>query len=357
MKRFFALALAMILILALCACGSAAPAASSSSDSSSSAPAAEQTEQAPAAPDKVYEIKLVTSNGPTDVDTLGWIKAAEVIKERTNGGVDIQVYPSGEILMGDEGIEALVSDAAVITVNDLDTEMDYVPELETLCASFLWGSAKQMEDFTGTDVWNEIMAKADAANFHFICTDFYMGSRNIFAGHGTEIRSVADCSKLNIRCPNSSAYVNAFNLMGANYSSVSWSEGITACETGMLDGAECTVQRAATCGLAQILEDPVYSVVKWRCAPVGLCIGYGYWMSLPEEYRTIITEEFENCAHECNAQIEADEAGYLDSLVEQGVTIVPYEEVDVKSFQDVFMEYNSTLPMWDEIYATAQSVA
>lgn len=306
-------------------------------------------------PGKVYEIKLVTSNPSTDPTVELFYRYAEQIKARTNGGVDIQVYPGGEILMGDEGIEAIMSDAAVITFNDLDVLADYVPEFTTLCASFLVDGHETIERLTETDVYHQIMEKADSANVHVIAGDFVMGARNILAG-GVELYSVADASKLNIRIPNVTSYVNAFTAFGANYSAIGWGDGVTACETGMLNGAECVSQRALTSGLYEILKEPVYSMVQWRNAPVGLEIGNGYWMSLPEEYRSIITEEFANCATENNDLLAQAESDYIQQLKDAGVKVIPYEEIDIDSFKEAVRPLNESMPMFDEVSTAVNAI-
>ncbi|QTQ12993.1 TRAP transporter substrate-binding protein DctP [Treponema parvum] len=297
---------------------------------------------------KVYEIKLVTSNGSEDINVKMFKKYAGIIKEKTNGNVDIQIYPGGEILMGDEGIEAVMANAAVISFNDLDVMADYVPEFSSVCAAFLWDGATTMENFAKTETYDKLIRIGDKKGVHVIAGTFCVGSRNIFAG-GTEVYDVADAAKLNIRIPNVSSYVDTFNAFGANYSAISWSAGVTACETGMLNGAECTVQRAAVSGLAQILKNPVYSMIKWRNAMVGLYCGAGFWNTLPIEYRTIITEEFTKCAHETNKMIEAEEDGYLQSLKNQGVKIIPYEDINIESFKTAARSVNEKFPMFSEV--------
>lgn len=350
MKKFSCIALAVSLALSLlagCSPSSAPPAAPAASGAPSSG--------TPAAPGKVYEIKLVTSNPSTDPTVELFYKYAEEIKNRTNGGVEIQVYPGGEILMGDEGIEAIMSNAAVITFNDLDVLADYVPEFNSLCASFLVDGHETIEKLTQTDIYRQIMEKADAANVHVITGDFVMGARNILAG-GVEIYSVADAPKLNIRIPNVASYVAAFDAFHANYSAIGWGDGVTACETGMLNGAECVSQRALTSGLYEILDNPVYSMIQWRNAPVGLEIGNGYWTSLPQEYRDIITEEFSKCAVENNDLLAAAEDGYVQQLKDAGVKVIPYEDIDIDTFKEAVRPLNEAMPMFSEVSAAVSEI-
>ncbi len=347
MKKMLSIALALSVSLGLLA--------GCNSGGATSNPGSASQSQGAAADGKVYEIKLVTSNPSTDPTVQLFYKYAEEIKTQTNGGVNIQVYPGGEILMGDEGIEAIMSDAAVITFNDLDVLADYVPEFNTLCASFLVDGHETIEKLTETEIYQQIMEKADASNIHIIAGDFVMGARNILAD-GVEVYSVADAPRLNIRVPNVSSYVNAFEAFGANYSAIGWGDGVTACETGMLNGAECAVQRALTSGLHEILKNPVYSMVQWRNAPVGLEIGNGYWTSLPEEYRNIITEQFAKCAEENNDLIAASETEFIDQLKAAGVKVIPYEDIDIDSFKAAVRPLNEAMPLFAEVSTAVQDI-
>lgn len=349
MKKWMGISLAALAAVSLAGCSSG------NVETGSSEVQDAGTETTVPSDGKVYEIKLVTSNPSTDPTVELFYKYADEIKKRTNGAIDIQIYPGGEILMGDEGIEALMSDAAVITFNDLDVLADYVPEFNALCASFLVDDYTTIEKLAETDVYKEIMDKADAANIHVITGDFVMGARNILAG-GVELHSVTDASKLNIRIPNVSSYVKAFDAFGANYSAIGWSDGVTACETGMLNGAECVAQRALTSGLYEILDNPVYSMVQWRNAPVGLEIGNGYWETLPEEYRTIVTEEFNKCAEENNKLLSDSEQDYVKQLETAGVKVIPYDEIDIDSFKEAVRPLNESMPMFDEVQKAVDAI-
>jgi TRAP-type C4-dicarboxylate transport system substrate-binding protein len=138
--------------LAACSQQTAATEPAAEPAAATEAPAAEAvTEEVEEDPgydtEKVYEIKL-TSNDPITAIWMQQIQAAtERIKERTNGKVDIQVYASGEMLVGDEGIEAVMSNTAVFYFIAPSAFADYVPVYKTICAPYLWESYEDVEKF------------------------------------------------------------------------------------------------------------------------------------------------------------------------------------------------------------------
>lgn len=339
----------------LVGCGGSSNTTATTAAAAKEQAAAKTETQAAAKPDKVYEIKLVTSNASTDPTVVLFYEYAAKIKELTNGGVDIQVYPGGEILMGDEGIQAIMDNAAVITFNDVDCLGDYVPELHCMCASYLFDDYKTIEAFTETEVFDKISKKSDDANVHLIVADIVTGARDVIAD-GVEVYSRDDVGGLNIRVPNVASYVDAWTAIGGNFTPLGFVDGISAIQTGMLNGLECTTPRVVDEGLDQVLKNPVYSMIQWRLPAMGFEIGAGYWYSLPEEYQNIITEQFEEMAHVNNQRCAEVQEEYLQKMEAAGVKIIRPEEIDMDSFKAALEPINKEFPMWDEVSAAVDEI-
>lgn len=352
MKKLISLLLVLIMALSLVACGGAqAPAVDNNGNVQAQPEAAEK----PVADDKVYEIKLVSSLSAADSCIMEIVAATERIKERTNGKVDIQVYPGGEILMNEEGIEAMMNDAAVICVNDPTSLGDYVPVYDTLCCPFLFNNAAEIEAFSETEKWEELMKVGDEAGFHLITSIFNVGGRSVLAD-GVSLYSVADCKDLNIRIPSVSLFTNFFDALGANYLATGFSAGVTAIETGMLNGIESTPMRVVSGQIYELMDEPVYSVIRYMVNPMALQISYDYWMSLPEDYRTIIEEEFIACAKTNNIAVMEEEAKLLEEMKAAGVKVIMPEEIDMESFYAVADQVNAELADYAAIKAAVLEV-
>lgn len=281
--------------------------------------------------DKKYSIKLVASNGSSDPTILKLIEYTDMMREKTNGKLDIQVYPDGQILMAEEGIEAMRTGAAVICLNDPATLEDYIPVFSTICAPFMFRDSLDIENFAKEEIWSEIMAKGDEAGFHLITSIFNFGARSVMAD-GVEIYKAEDSKGLNIRLPKAKLYTGIFENVGGSFSATSWGGGVTGIETGMLNGAEGTAQRMALSEVYNLMDNPVYSDIRYIVAPTALQISYDYWMSLPEEYRILMTEQFTLCAEECNQIARDNEENYIQQLIDGGVKVIRQNEIDLSGF-------------------------
>lgn len=337
MKKIICASLALALAFGLVGCGNAP---------------SEEAESNPTTPDKVYEIKLTSNDAGTTIWHTEHLAAIERIKERTNGAVDIQFHGSGEMLVGDEGNEAVIGDAAVLYFADPANFSDYCPELKTLGAPYLWDNYTEVEKFQETDYFSTMMEKAKAANLHMVCLNV-VGSRHILASE--PVTTVEDCSKLTLRVPGTEVYTGTFEALGANYQALPFSEVYNALETGMINGVEITTGNLIALRPDESMKgDKYYSLNNHMLCAAGLWCGEGFWNSLPEEYQQIIAEEFAAAVATSNKAVDAAFNSDLETIKGFGINVV--EVPDKSSFIEAVAEMNSKMPGWDDISAAVEAM-
>ena len=81
----------------------------------------------------------------------------------------------------------------------------------------------------------------------------------------------------------------------------------------------------------------------------GYFVGNDFWMSIPEEYRAIIEEEFYQALADGNELTDKESAGYIDMLAENGVEII--EITDFSTFQEAVKPVIEASPMGAEVLA------
>lgn len=305
------------------------------------------------AEDKVYEIKMVSADAPTTIWHTEHLAMAERIKERTNGAVDIQFYGNGEMLVYDEGIEAVMSDAAVFYFTDPALFVDYCPVLKTICAPYLWESSQEVEAFGESDMYAEIQTEAAAANLHAVSPLTVVGTRHILADK--PITSVADCEGLSIRVPGSEIYTDTFEALGCNYQGLAFSEVYNALETGMITSLEITPGNLVTLRPDESMKGDKYYSLNCHMVNIGaVWCGEGFWNSLPEEYQQIITEEFAESTALINKTVDENTAADLETIASFGIEVV--EVPDKSSFQEAVAGMNSEMEQWDEVSAVVLEI-
>lgn len=320
MKKLLAVALALCMVFALCAVSASAA-------------------------DKPITIKLTTTNGSTNPEVICITEACEAIKEKTDGKVDIQVYPDGQMLVYSEGIEAVMSNSNVIYYTACNLFSDYVPEFTTVYLPYLFENTEIADLFFKSDLWKEISAKSDAAGLHVICNNGFNGYRSIYANK--PVHTAADVEGLTLRIPDSTLYIETFKALKANYMPLPGSEIYSAMQTGMIDGAEGTCKGAFNANLWEMKNQMYYSLTNHIQDNAGFFVGYDFWMSIPEEYRAIIEEEFYNALAKGNEMNDANAQQYVEQMKEKGVEVVEIE--DYSTFQAAVEDLVKSSPMGEEV--------
>jgi len=301
--------------------------------------------------DKTYEIKLTSCDSINTIWMAKMKEACEKISVRTNGKVDVQMYPSGEMLVYDEGIEAVMSDTAVIYFTDPSLFGDYVPAYITLGAPYLYSSYETVEKLMESDTIKAMNENAAKAGLHAITTSFVVGMRNVLAN--IPIHSVEDLKGLKIRVPGVTLYTETFDALGTNWTPMPFSEVFSAMQTGVLNAVEVTPGNAYNYKIYDALDTAYYSLTKHMLNVVGLFTGEGFWQSLPEEYSSIIEEELRAAAYESNREVDSTDAVLIQKMVDDGVILVPID--DLSAFKAKVDPMNKKFLMYDEIVAQIAS--
>lgn len=336
MKKMLSLFFALLMLLSLAACGSSGDESTPPAEDGGGTPAGEP-----------IVIKLTTTNASNNPEILAIIEHCEKIKERTGGMVQIDVYADGQMMVYNEGIEAVMSNSALIYYTACNLFADYVPEFTTVYMPYLYSSTVIAEQFFLSDTWQKIAAKAEEQGLHVICNNFFNGYRHTFANK--PIHTAADFAGLALRIPDSTLYIETFKALGADYMPMPVADVYSGMQTGMLDGLEAVAATVANYSLWETTSPTYYSLTKHILDNAGYFVGAEFWQSIPEEYRAIIEEELYAAGTDGNAANAAKEAEYIESIRDHGVEIVELE--DMSSFQAAVADLVASQPMGEEVLA------
>ena len=186
--------------------------------------------------EKPIEIKLTTTDPSNAVTVTDLRTCCDRIRERTNGMVDIQVYPDGQMLVYAEGVEAVMANANLIMIGSPTYFVDYVPVMNTIVAPYLFPTREIAAKFFETETWEGIKKECEDAGFYVLCQDGLIGYRSVIAN--APVHTLEDMSKLKLRIPATDIMIKLFEALGCNYQTMAFSDVFNACQTGALDGLE-----------------------------------------------------------------------------------------------------------------------
>ena len=323
-KRSISLLLALALcLLLLCGCGTTG----SGTDSGSG----------------YQKIHLVMAVNGTDtqIDSRVARYFAELVEERSGGNVTVDVFPNDQLAGGSatKGIEMIAMGSvdlaayATCTLAVIDSQLP----VATIPWSFdSYTEARQVIDSTGGAYYAERLA---AKGITYIAS-FHNGFRQL-TNSKTVVDEPSDLKNLKIRVPGSEVYMGFFRALGADPTSMSWSEVFTAIQQGTIDGQE---NGASVTSTAKMDEIQKYMTIWNYSYENDLFIANTkIWESLDENTRQLLTE----CAIEaCNwgrDTLEAEEADILARFEAKGMTITYLTDEQKAAFAEAIADWKADM--------------
>lgn len=288
-----------------------------------------QTETSPEAPpDYHVSLKLSHVFSSDELVTRTMETICSQIRERTNGSIDIQHYPQGQLASYKEGIEQVVNGAEFISVEAPLYLGDYVADFKVLSGPMLVSSFEEYEYLLGTDEVKNMFRQAEEQGIKILSLGYAYGFRNLMTNQ--EITKPEDLKGMRIRTPGSQIYVDTVNCMGATATPLAPSEINSSIEKGIISGLENTLDSYVAGGNNEAAKN--VALTRHLLGVCGAYINMDVWNDIPEYYRNIIEEEFTKGAAEMMKEAAAAEISVRERLEkEMGVS---FNEVDSDAFRE-----------------------
>ncbi|MEH6356021.1 MAG: TRAP transporter substrate-binding protein [Marinobacter sp.] len=255
------------------------------------------------------------------------VKFQDLVAERTEGAVTIELYPNASL--GDErtlleGMQIGTVDMGVITNGPV---ANFVEEMAVFELPFLFPSPQAAYDVLDGPIGQELLDKLSEVNLKGLAYA-ERGFRNL-TNSERPVNTPQDMEGLRIRVMENPVYVDTFRALGANAIPMAWTEALTAMQQNTIDGQE---NPANVIHSFKLYETQNYMTLsRHTYAPAIFVMGMPVWNKLPEAAQAVVVQAAQEAAeHErrVNAEMESQQ---LAELREAGMQI--NDTPDIKAFQ------------------------
>jgi tripartite ATP-independent transporter DctP family solute receptor len=184
------------------------------------------------------EYKLSTVVGSAFPWGRGGEKWADLVRERTNGRINIKMYPGVSLVGGDQTREFIAIRQGVIdlAIGSTINWSPQVKELNLFSLPFLLPDYAAIDALTQGEVGKEIFAILEKQGIVPLAWG-ENGFREL-TNSKREIRSPDDMKGLKLRVVGSPLFLDTMSALGANPVQMSWADAQPALASGALDGQE-----------------------------------------------------------------------------------------------------------------------
>lgn len=269
-----------------------------------------------------YKLSIVVNT------TFPWGQGAQIwsdlVRERTDGRINIKIYPGTSLVQGDQTREFTAIRQGVIdmAVGSTINWSPQIKELNLFSLPFLMPDYAAIDALIHGDVGKRLFERIEQAGVVPLAWG-ENGYRQI-SNSRHEIKTPEDMKGLKLRVVGSPLYIDTFTALGANPTQMSWADAQPALATGAVDGQENPLSIYAGSKLYDV-EQKYLTLWNYVADPLIFVVNRQVWESWTEEDRAIVREAAIEAAQReiviAREGVTPDDPSLLKEIEGHGVTV------------------------------------
>jgi TRAP-type transport system periplasmic protein len=307
----------------------------------------------PAGAQQPIVIKLGNVQSTMDIVQTGLKKFADLVAERTQNQVQIQIFPASRLGTEQELLEGVQLGTVHMFEGSTGAVGRFLPDLEAFAAPYVWRDADHMLKVVRGPIGQGLAERlVQAKGIRVLDFGWLFGNRYLT----TKTRAIHrpdDLKGMKIRVQPTAIYLETIKAMGANPTSMDFKEVYLGLQSGVIDGQENPP--------FVIYNNKLFEVQKFVMLTAhitqnqAVVINDKFYQRLSPEFRQILTAAAIEAGNFQNDLVLQQEQADLDRLREKGMTIV---QPDVQAFREATKDvYKKVAEKWEpRLYERIQEV-
>lgn len=182
-----------------------------------------------------FTFRLAETHPPDYPTTLGDKKFAELVYEKSQGRIKIDVFPSSQLGEEKAVIEQVQLGAIEFTRVNASPLAEFNKQFGVLSLPYAFDSDEHLWKFLNGDYGSKMLNDLEKSKMKGLAY-YSSGSRSFYARK--PLNSIEDMKGLKIRVQQSKINMDMISALGASATPMPYGEVFSALQTGVIDGAE-----------------------------------------------------------------------------------------------------------------------
>ena len=267
-------------------------------------------------------VRLGTVYQPTHEISVASDEFARLVKEKSNGSMEVQVFYAEELGSEREMAEMTRAGGLEMVESGLPGTGSFVPQIEVMEAFYTYGDIEDLQRVIA-GISDDLNAWMEPQGFHLVGA-MYQGPRNVLSKK--PVRTLADMQGLRLRVPQTPLFVALAQAWGATPTAIAFSEAYSALENNVVDAVDGTEEAMVTMGFSEVAK--YQTITLHNFYPQPMVANLDWWNGLTDEQRKILEDSAKEAADfqiKLHAKKQAEIRAELEA---RGVEIIEPANLD-----------------------------
>ena len=269
----------------------------------------------------------------TDTHAQAMMKFKETVEELSGGNITVNVYTDAQLFAQEEEVAAVVMGDADMTLTAASWLTTGSPWVSMFTAGYLFNSYDHMTATLNGEIGHSVFEKIGEEQGILPLGAWYLGSREISLSEDRPVTTPEDLNGVNLRMPNSDAWLFLGKALGANPTPISFSELYLSLQTGAVDGQDNPLGTVESAKFYEVQKS--ITLTNHLVDSVWPAINKAKWDSLTDAQKDIILQGVEAGRDYCDSTNLQKEAELVAFFEEQGLHVY---NADIAAFQSHVMD-------------------
>lgn len=282
--------------------------------------------------------------------TIAMERMAELVDEKSDGKLKIEIYPTGQLGGERELLELVqISTIGITKISGAVLE-NIVPSMQALSLPYLFRDEEHFEKVLWGDVGRDLLLEGEKYRLRGIA--YYDAGMRSFYSVGKPINTPNDVAGMKIRVQPSVMAINLIRAYGGSATPLAYGELYTAFQGGIVDGAENNPPSFYTSRHYEVTD--YYILNEHTAVPDVLVIGTDVWDNLTSQEREWLMDGVNESVEFQRELWKESEEESLRIVEEAGVEVIyPDKEPFRERVQHIYNDIQETKP---ELYRWVERI-
>ncbi len=269
---------------------------------------------------------------------------AEIVSERTDGEITIEVYPSDQL-----GSQTQLVEGTLLGTNDMVLTSDavlsnFVPDVGIINLPFIFRDADHVRTALDGEVGQDLSALVEKQGA--VVVGWWENGFRHITNSRNPIETPDDIEGMKLRVPEGPVFISTFEALGANPTPISFGELYSALQLGVVDGQENPPAHILTQKFYEVQDYVSRTGHIYLSSPV--IINKNLLESLSEEHQSVILETGRELAAVHTSMVLEEEEQQWDEIAGYGMEIndvdpAPFIEATESVIEEYRGKYNADI--------------